>query len=64
MKKIKLLFVSIAMISALSITAQVSINTDGTIPDASAILDLKSTDKGLLMPLLMSGTVNPTLLYK
>ncbi|MCS6982524.1 MAG: hypothetical protein NZM65_10070, partial [Flavobacteriales bacterium] len=28
----------------------VGINTDGTSPDASAILDVKSSDKGLLVP--------------
>ncbi|MCS6979776.1 MAG: hypothetical protein NZM15_06725, partial [Flavobacteriales bacterium] len=28
----------------------VGINTDGTSPDASAILDVKSTDRGLLLP--------------
>ena len=28
----------------------VSINTDGSSPDASAMLDIKSTGKGLLMP--------------
>ncbi len=50
MKKIKLLFVLITMISIQTITAQVSINTDGTTPDASAILDLKSTEKGILIP--------------
>ena len=30
--------------------AQVGINTEGTTPDASAMLDIKSTDKGLLIP--------------
>ena len=50
MKKIKLLFVLITMITTQTITAQVSINTDGTTPDASAMLDVKSTDKGLLPP--------------
>ena len=32
------------------ITAQVSINTDGSNPDGSAILDLKSTTQGFLLP--------------
>ncbi len=30
--------------------AQVGINTDGSQPDASAMLDIKSTDKGILIP--------------
>ena len=31
-------------------TAQIAINTDGTDPDASAMLDVSSTDKGILIP--------------
>ena len=31
-------------------TAQISINTDGATPDASAMLDVTSTDKGVLIP--------------
>ena len=30
--------------------AQVGINTDGSVPDASAMLDVKSTTSGLLIP--------------
>lgn len=30
--------------------AQVSVNTDGTTPNNSAMLDVKSTNKGLLIP--------------
>ncbi len=33
-----------------NIIAQVSINTDGSTPDASAMLDVKSTSSGLLIP--------------
>ena len=33
-----------------STTAQISINSDGTTPDASAMLDVTSTDKGILIP--------------
>ena len=33
-----------------STTAQISINSDGTTPDASAMLDITSTDKGILIP--------------
>jgi hypothetical protein len=52
MKKIylsTLLFLIIGLGSAKAQTG-VSINTDGTDPDASAILDVKSTGKGLLIP--------------
>lgn len=50
MKKFNLLLVALAMISSYILTAQVSINTDGTDPDASAVLDVKSSDKGMLIP--------------
>ncbi len=38
------------MATSYSLTAQVSINTDGADPDASSMLDIKSTDKGILIP--------------
>lgn len=42
----------------LSVNAQgVSINNDGTDPDASAILDLQSTDKGLLVPRMAQNQI-------
>lgn len=46
-------FFAIALAFLLSdslLSAQVGINTDGSDPNTSAILDLKSTDKGLLIP--------------
>lgn len=53
MKKVKLLFVAITMIASYTLTAQgVSINEDGNAADASAMLDVKSTDKGFLPPRL------------
>jgi len=30
--------------------SQVAINNDGSLPDNSAILDVKSTNKGMLLP--------------
>jgi uncharacterized protein (TIGR02145 family) len=41
--------------------AQVAVNTDGTQPDGSAMLDVKSTSRGLLIPrmtLSQRGTIN------
>ena len=38
------------LISGISIIAQVSISVDSTQPDQSAMLDVKSTSKGLLLP--------------
>lgn len=58
MKKIKFLFLLIAILSSWTIVAQVGINTDGTTPDASAILDLKSTDKGFLPPRMTYDQIN------
>jgi hypothetical protein len=37
---------------AVETIAQVGINTDASSPDASAILDVKSSDKGFLLPRL------------
>ena len=37
-------------ISVLSVHGQVGINMDGTAPDGSAMLDVKSTTKGILIP--------------
>ena len=52
MKKVKLLLVTITMIASYALTAQngVAINTDGTAPDSSAMLDVESTVKGMLIP--------------
>jgi hypothetical protein len=49
MKTLNKLIVLLSL-SANLVSAQVSINTDGAAPDASAICDIKSTNKGLLMP--------------
>ena len=32
------------------LNAQIAINTDGTDPDASAMFEVKSTEKGMLIP--------------
>ncbi len=49
MKKISLLMM-ICSLFLINLNAQVSINNDGSAADASAMLDIKSTDKGLLIP--------------
>ena len=46
----KILLISFLFISSLSINAQVAINTDGSNPDPSAMLDIKSTSSGILIP--------------
>lgn len=50
MKSTPLLIGLILLIASCSLTAQVAINADGTAPDGSAILDVKSSDKGMLIP--------------
>ena len=49
MKKLTILLTAV-LFTATNIMAQVAINTDGTDPDNSAMLDVKSTAKGLLIP--------------
>jgi len=49
--KIKLVLIAILIISGLQTIAQgVAINEDDSDPDASALLDVKSNDKGVLIP--------------
>jgi uncharacterized protein (TIGR02145 family) len=48
----------LVLITSLSIQAQVSINTDGSQPDNSAMLDVKSTNKGLLIPRIALTAAN------
>ena len=52
MKTIKIMMILVAVAISYSYTAnaQVGINTDGSAPDASAMLDVKSTSKGFLPP--------------
>lgn len=48
----KLYFVFLLTLSHLAFSQGVGINEDGSAPHGSAILDVKSTDKGLLLPRL------------
>lgn len=48
-----LLFCLLAI--GLNVHAQVAISTDGSDPDSSAMLDIKSTDKGVLIPRLTAA---------
>ena len=66
MKKLTLIFV--VSIWWYSLEAQVSISTNGATPDPSAILDVKSTNKGLIPPRVAdtNAILNPaegTLIY-
>ena len=50
MKKNVLLVIILLILNFNNLYAQVGINTDGSQPDNSAMLDIKSTDKGILIP--------------
>ena len=52
MKKLKIFLLAIAMVAGYGLSAQggVSINSDGSNADASAMLDVSSTSMGLLIP--------------
>ena len=50
MKKRFLLLMATIILASYSLRAQVSINTDGNDPDGSAMLDVKSNEKGMLVP--------------
>jgi microcystin-dependent protein len=47
---IKILLASISLFCTLFTMAQVAVNTDGTAPNSSAMLDVKSSTKGILIP--------------
>ncbi|MCI5054859.1 MAG: hypothetical protein MRY83_02055 [Flavobacteriales bacterium] len=49
MKLFLFVFITFSFLSV-SLSQTVGINSDGSAPDGSAILDIKSTDKGLLIP--------------
>ncbi|MCB0534680.1 MAG: hypothetical protein KDD14_20925, partial [Saprospiraceae bacterium] len=46
----KVIFLLLMLLYCFTLLAQVSINTDNSDPDPSAMLDVKSTDKGMLIP--------------
>lgn len=48
--KPQILLFAILLVVSLSISAQVSINTDGSQPDPSSMLDIKSDSRGVLLP--------------
>ncbi|MCX7769421.1 MAG: hypothetical protein N2110_10455, partial [Flavobacteriales bacterium] len=60
MKATSKVFLVLALVvtSGKSWAQGVGINTDGSAPDASALLDVKSTDKGILVPRLPLVNVN------
>lgn len=47
---ITILILSVVLLFGQDILAQISVNTDGSAPDASAMFDVKSTTSGVLIP--------------
>ena len=60
MKKITFFFF-LFLLPGISVFAQLGVNTDNTPPDASAMLDVKSTSKGFLPPRVALTDVNSAL---
>jgi hypothetical protein len=54
----KLLFILFVVITTNIFSQGVAINTDASNPDASAILDVKATDKGVLIPRMTQSQKN------
>jgi len=57
MKTTKILLLTILISLGLNIMAQVAINNDGSAPDGSAMLDVKSTTKGMLIPRMSQAEI-------
>ena len=56
MRKFAVLVVTLLLISS-TLFSQAGINTDGSLPDPSAMLDVKSTNKGLLLPRMTAAQI-------
>src|SRR5688500_16014066 len=61
----------IALSGMLPVQAQVAINNDGALPDSTAMLDIKSTSRGILVPkmtrsqrLAIAGPANGLLVFQ
>lgn len=57
-KQLKQFLLLLLILVAQSSQSQIVINTDGSLPDSSAILDVQSTTQGLLLPRLTSAQRN------
>jgi len=52
-----IILTTLIVLLSLGISAQVSINTDGAYPDSSAMLDVKSTTQGMLIPRMTQAEI-------
>ena len=58
MKTIKITFLALIIMTTYSLTAQVAITTDGSSANSKAMLDVTSTDKGMLTPRMTQAQRN------
>lgn len=58
MKKITLILILFATTSTFLVNGQVAINNDGSAPDPSAMLDVKSSEAGMLIPRMSAAQRN------
>jgi hypothetical protein len=58
MYKTKTLLFLLALVFTFSASAQVSVSTDNSLPDNSAMMDIKSNSKGLLIPRMSQSDRN------
>lgn len=58
MKKLSLILIIAFLLNSHLINGQVAVTTDGTLPDNSALLDIKSSSTGLLLPRLSTEERN------
>ncbi len=58
MKNHLALFIILLFLINLSSQGQVAINTDGSVPDSSSMLDVKSAEKGLLAPRMTQAQIS------
>ncbi|MEI7725949.1 MAG: hypothetical protein WCK09_12650 [Bacteroidota bacterium] len=56
-----IVFLFLFLLAGFDLLSQVSVNTDGSQPDPSAMLDIKSTSKGLLPPRVALTAINSAL---
>ena len=57
MKTLKLFIIAITMMASCSLTAQVAVTNDGSSADGSAMLEVKSTEKGFLPPRMTKAQI-------
>ncbi len=58
MARLKISLITILIFTSFNLSSQVAVNTDGSLPDKSAMLDVSSDTSGVLIPRLTRGQRN------